>query len=161
MKILPSDTRLSICNWVIIRPLMKTKRRSPRCSTLSVSSTTRPCSSSWNNAPKVPSWAGYGEKAATSCSVSQGIFWMAISLPEDAAPADIENASVSRGFACACTRNVQCRGFAAASISAKARQNTNTQRVLMPIDCENIREFINGLTAILQPRKVFGLFRAS
>jgi hypothetical protein len=31
----------------------------------------------------------------------------------------------------------------------------------MPIDCENIREFINGLTAILQPRKVFGLFRAS
>src|SRR6266511_3934638 len=83
---------------------------------------------------------------------------MATSFPEDVARADIENTSVSRGFACACTRNVQCRCFAAASTSAKARQNTNTQRSLMPIDCEDIREFINGLTAILQPRKVFGLF---
>jgi len=56
---------------------------------------------------------------------------------------------------------VQCRSFAAASISAKATQNTNTQRFLMPIECENIREFINGLTPILQPRKIFGLFGAS
>jgi len=31
----------------------------------------------------------------------------------------------------------------------------------MPIDCESIREFIKGLTEILQPRKVSGLFRAS
>jgi hypothetical protein len=31
----------------------------------------------------------------------------------------------------------------------------------MPIDCEDIGEFINGLTVILQPRKVFGLFEAS
>jgi hypothetical protein len=31
----------------------------------------------------------------------------------------------------------------------------------MPIDCEDIREFINGLTPILQSRKIFGLFRAS
>jgi hypothetical protein len=31
----------------------------------------------------------------------------------------------------------------------------------MPIDSESIREFINGLTAILQPRKVLGLFRGS
>ena len=86
---------------------------------------------------------------------------MATSLPEDVVRAGIENTSVSRGFACACTRNVQCRGFAAESISAKARQNTNTLKVLMPIDCESIREFINGLTAILQPRKLFGLFRGS
>src|ERR1700756_1352854 len=97
----------------------------------------------------------------TSRSVIHGSFWMAISFQEDVARADIENASVSRGFACACTRNVQCRCFAAASVSAKTSQNTNTQRVLMPIECENIREFINGLTAILQPRKISGLFKAS
>src|SRR4029077_13572552 len=97
----------------------------------------------------------------TSCSVIHDSFWMAISFPEDVARADIENVSVSRGFACACRRNVQRRCFAAGSISAKGRQKTNTQRVLMPIACENIAEFINRLTAILQPRKVLGLFRAS
>src|SRR5262245_57460051 len=97
----------------------------------------------------------------TSCSVIHGIFWIAISLPDDVEPAEIENASESRALACACTRNVHCRCFAGALISAKTEQNTNTQRVLMPIDCESIREFINGLTAILQPRKVLGLFKAS
>src|SRR5215471_8553931 len=97
----------------------------------------------------------------TSRSVIHAIFWMAIPLPEDIELAGIENTSVSLGFACACTRNVHCRCFAGASISAKARQNTNTQKLLMPIDCETMREFINGLTVILQPRKVFRLFRAS
>jgi hypothetical protein len=31
----------------------------------------------------------------------------------------------------------------------------------MPIDRKDIREFIKGLTAILQPRKVSGLFTAA
>src|SRR5215467_5305138 len=97
----------------------------------------------------------------TSRSVIHAIFWMAIPLPEDIEVAGIENTSVSRGFACACTRNVHCRCFAAASISVKARQATIIQKVLMSIDCETIREFINGLTAILQSRKVFGLSRGS
>src|SRR3954469_18726453 len=97
----------------------------------------------------------------TSCSVIHGSFSMATSFPEDVARAGIENTSVSCGFACACTRKGQCRCFPAALTSAKARQKTNIQRILMLIDCENIREFIDRLTAILQPRKVFGLFRAS
>src|SRR4029453_18735759 len=112
-------------------------------------------------APNVPSWAGYGENAMISCSAIHGSFSTTTSLPEAAVRAGIENTSVSCGLACDGQGNGQCRCFAAASISAKARQNTNTQKVLMRIDCESIREFINGLTAILQPRKVFGLFRAS
>src|SRR5262245_9889559 len=96
----------------------------------------------------------------TSCSVIHGVLWIATSLPDDVEPADSENAFESRGFACACTRKVHCRCFAVALISAKTAQDTNTQRALMPIDCENIRESINGLTVILQPRKVLGLFMA-
>src|SRR5947208_14993549 len=59
---------------------------------------------------------------------------MATSFPEIWARTDVANTSVSRGFACACTRNVQCRCFATPSASAKTRQNANTQRVFMPID---------------------------
>ena len=58
-------------------------------------------------------------------------------------------------------RNMQCRCLAGALINAKVTQNTITQKVLIPVDSENTREFINGLTAILQLRKVFRLFRAS
>jgi len=43
----------------------------------------------------VPSGAGYGEKAMTSCSVIHAIFWMATSFPEYVARTDIENTSVS------------------------------------------------------------------
>src|SRR5215471_8595159 len=86
----------------------------------------------------------------TFCSVIQGIFSIATFFPDTWACTEVANASVSRGFACACTRNVQCRCFAAASASAKTRQSANTQRVFMPID--------KGFDTNFATPKTFGLF---
>src|SRR5262249_41888732 len=103
----------------------------------------------------------YGAKATTSRSVIHGNFWMAISFPDDRARADIENTSVSRGFAWAYTRKVQCFCFAMPPVSPTARHSATRPRILIAVDSQSIREFIKGLTGILQPRKVSGLFRAS
>src|SRR4030095_8631971 len=70
----------------------------------------------------------------TSRSEIHGIFSIATVFPETCARTDVANTSVSRGFACACTRNVQCRCFATPSASAKTRQSANTLRVRMLID---------------------------
>src|SRR5213594_261900 len=59
---------------------------------------------------------------------------MATFLPDIWPRTDVANTSVSCEFACACTRNVQCRCFATPSASAKTRQSANTLRVRMPID---------------------------
>src|SRR6266704_2513435 len=68
----------------------------------------------------------------TSCSEIHGVFSMATSFPETWARTDVANTSLSRGLACACTRNVQCRCFAMPSANAKARQIANINRVFMP-----------------------------
>src|SRR5436190_4124917 len=86
----------------------------------------------------------------TSCSEIHGIFSMATSFPETWARTDVANTSLSRGLACACTRNVQCRCFAMPSANAKARQIANINRVFMPLD--------KGFDTNFATPKTFGLF---
>src|SRR5438552_18673520 len=82
----------------------------------------------------------------TSRSEIHGIFSMAISLPETWACTDVEKTSVSRGFAWACTRKVQCRCFAKPATGAQSRQRTIAPRIFMPIDKGFDRNFATPKT---------------
>jgi hypothetical protein len=70
----------------------------------------------------------------------RGIFSIATFFPESCARTDVANISVSCGLACACTRKMQCRGFAAQTAfwagNAKNMQIASAQRFFMPIDKE-------------------------
>src|SRR5437867_11679483 len=97
----------------------------------------------------------------TSCSEIHGVFSMATSFPEIWSRTDVANTSLSRGFACACTRNVQCRCFATPPESAKARQSTNTERVFIPLDKGFDTNFATpktlGLSSLLMKRRILFL----
>src|SRR6266704_701079 len=99
----------------------------------------------------------------TSRSEIHGIFSIATSLPETWVRTDVAKTSVSRGFAWACTRRVQCDCFATPATGAQSRQRANSRRIFMPIDKGFDRNFATPKTfaSVLGPlmkRRIVLLF---